>query len=142
MAVTISLHSCTSSKNINVFPGTNGFLVKADSRNSKSFAPFCSLNSSMASGCSTKLISTTLSKHSLPTFLTEKVLPTCLAPVINRERLSLSIKLRISSSALRFTISTCICRCKDTTFYLSTSINSKQKNTLFQREYFCFLTLF
>ena len=36
---------------------------------------------------------------------------------------------------------TCICRCKDTTFYLNTSINSKQ-NTLFQCEYFCFLTLF
>ena len=36
---------------------------------------------------------------------------------------------------------TCICRCKDTTFYLNTSINSKQ-NTLFQCEYFCFLTFF
>lgn len=43
---TISLHSCTSSKKINVFLGAKGILVNADSRKSKSFAPFCPLNSS------------------------------------------------------------------------------------------------
>ena len=57
--------------------------------------------------------------HSAQVVWMGKGLSTCLAPVTYRERLSLSRKLRISSSALRFTISTCLCRCKDTKFHLN-----------------------
>ena len=82
IAVTISLHSCTSSKNIKVFPFSIGTSVNADIRSKMSLLSEAFSKSVTADGISRKLISMTYGKFSFANSLIQYVLPTCLAPVI------------------------------------------------------------
>lgn len=60
IAVTISGHSCTSSKKISVSPLMSGVEVMTERRSKMSLLLFAPVNNSIASGISTKLISTKL----------------------------------------------------------------------------------
>ena len=81
MAVTISLHSCTSSKKISVLPGTSFSPTSAESRSRKSLLSVAVSNSCRAAVFSKKFSSTKFGKASCPSWRIRVVLPTCLAPV-------------------------------------------------------------
>ena len=81
MAVTISLHSCTSSKKISVLPGTSFSPTSAESRSRKSLLSVAVSNSCRAAVFSKKFSSTKFGKASCPCWRIRVVLPTCRAPV-------------------------------------------------------------
>lgn len=76
-------HFCISSKKIRVSPSISGSFAMVESLMRISLLSFASSNNFIASGISTKFISTKL-LNDLPNLRMEYVFPTCLAPVISR----------------------------------------------------------